>query len=140
MIAADDPVRAYDVIIDKIFEEVKPLINYNDKKSGAHEYNPRNMLKVLVYSYSYGFRSSRKIERALYHNLSYIWISGGIKPDHWTICDFRRKNTQLIKDVLKSCARLCIKLNLIEGNVLFVDGEQVSRGRIDLEYMDRGTL
>jgi len=53
MIAADDPVRAYDVIIDKIFEEVKPLINYNAKKSGAHEYNPRNMLKDLVYSYSY---------------------------------------------------------------------------------------
>jgi len=124
MVPEDDPVRAYDAIIDKIFEEVKPHINYNEKKAGAHEYNPRNMLKVLVYSYSYGFRSSRKIERALYHNLSYIWISGGIKPDHWTISDFRRQNTQLIKEVLKSCARLCIKLNLIEGNVLFVDGSK----------------
>ncbi len=124
MVSEDDPVRAYDAIIDKIFEEVKPSINYNEKKAGAHEYNPRNMLKVLVYSYSYGFRSSRKIERALYHNLSYIWISGGIKPDHWTICDFRRQNIRLIKEVLKSCARLCIKLNLIEGNVLFVDGSK----------------
>jgi len=124
MVSADDPVRAYDAIIDKIFEEIKPLINYNEKKAGAHEYDPRNMLKVLVYSYSYGFRSSRKIERALYHNLSYIWISGGIKPDHWTICDFRRQNIRLIKEVLKSCARLCIKLNLIEGNVLFLDGSK----------------
>lgn len=43
MVSADDPVRAYDAIIDKIFEEVKPRINYNDKKASAHEYNPRNI-------------------------------------------------------------------------------------------------
>jgi len=119
-----DPVRAYDVIVDKIFEEVKDKINYNSSKSGAHEYNPLNMLKVLVYSYSYGLRSSRKIERALQHNLSYIWISGGLKPDHWTIADFRRRNLSVIKDVLKTCARMCIKLGLIEGNILFVDGSK----------------
>jgi len=119
-----DPVRAYDVIVDKIFEEVKEKINYNSSKSGAHEYNPLNMLKVLVYSYSYGLRSSRKIERALQHNLSYIWISGGLKPDHWTIADFRRRNLSVIKDVLKTCARMCIKLGLIEGNILFVDGSK----------------
>jgi transposase len=32
------------------------------------------MLKILVYGYSYGIRSSRKLERALYHNLSFMWL------------------------------------------------------------------
>ena len=41
------------------------------------------MLKVLVYSYSYGWRSSRKIERALHHNMSFIWLAGGLKPAYY---------------------------------------------------------
>ena len=79
------------------------------------------MLKVPVYSYSYGIKSSRKIERALHHNLSYIWLSDGLKPDHWTIANFRKENSVLIKNTMKMCVKMCIKLDLIEGNVLFVD-------------------
>ncbi len=71
------------------------------------------------------FRSSRKLERALYHNVSFIWLMGGLKPDHKTIAEFRRKNKAVLKDVLKTCARLCIRLGLIAGNTLFVDSTRV---------------
>jgi len=82
------------------------------------------MLKILVYAYSYGWRSSRKIERALHHNLSFVWLAGGLKPDFKTISTFRRNNKKTLKNVLIHCARLCLKLNLIEGNTLFVDGSK----------------
>jgi transposase len=124
MVAPNDPVRAYDAIVDKIFEDVKKNIKYDIFKQGAPEYDPKTMLKVLVYSYSYGVRSSRKIERALHHNISYIWLSGGLKPDHWTICNFRTTYKNMIKEVLRTCVKMCVKLNLIEGNVLFVDGSK----------------
>ena len=123
-IATNDPVRAYDAMIEKIFLEISHKFNFDAKKPGANEYHPKTMLKILVYSYSYGVRSSRKIERNLYHNLSYIWLAGGIKPDHWTISDFRKKYRESIKEVIKSCAKICMKLGLIEGNVLFVDGSK----------------
>jgi hypothetical protein len=83
------------------------------------------MLKLLVYGYSYGIRSSRKLERATHHNLSFIWLTSGLKPDHKTIAEFRRKNKEALAQVLKQCARICIKLNLIEGNTLFVDGTKI---------------
>ena len=83
------------------------------------------MLKLLVYGYSYGVRSSRKLERAIYHNLSFIWLMGGLKPDHKTIAEFRRKHKKAIIKVLQQCARLCMKLGLIEGNTLFVDGSKM---------------
>ncbi|MQY61843.1 IS1182 family transposase [archaeon] len=82
-------------------------------------------LKLLLYGYSYGFRSSRKLERATYHNVSFIWLMGGLKPDHKTIAEFRRRNKAVLKDVLKTCARLCIRLGLIAGNTLFVDSTRV---------------
>jgi len=50
---------------------------------------------------------------------------GGLKPDHKTIAEFRRGNRKALKKVLRHCARICIKLGLIAGNVLFVDGTKI---------------
>lgn len=50
---------------------------------------------------------------------------GGLKPDHKTIARFRKEDRASIKKILKQCARLCIKLGLIEGNTLFVDGSKI---------------
>jgi len=120
----DDPVRAYDAFIEALdFNELR--LHLDPHKVGCPEYYPKAMLKLLTYGYSYGFRSSRKLERAIYHNVSFMWLMGGLKPDHKTIAEFRRKNKAAIKNVLKGCARLCIKLNLIAGNTLFVDGSKI---------------
>src|SRR5262245_21013565 len=54
-----------------------------------------------------------------------MWLMGGLKPDHKTISEFRRQHKKALKLVLKQCVRLCIKLDLIGGNVLFVDGTKI---------------
>jgi len=122
-VKADDPVRAYDAFVEALdFNELGISLTYN--KVGNSEYYPKAMLKLLVYGYSYGFRSSRKLERAAYHNVSFMYLMGGLKPDHKTIAEFRRRNIRPLKDVLRQCARMCIKLELIEGNTLFIDGSK----------------
>ena len=123
-IPVDASVRAYDVIVDSLdFDALG--IEVDPHKVGSPPYDPRAMLKLLLYGYSYGVRSSRKLERETYYNLSFIWLMGGLKPDHKTIAEFRRTNKAALKKVLKQCARLCIDLGLIEGNTLFVDGSKV---------------
>jgi transposase len=123
-VKADDPVRAYDAIVEALdFSELG--IEWDEERVGNPEYNPRAMLKLLVYGYSYGIRSSRKLERAIHHNVSFIWLMGGLKPDHKTIAEFRRKHKRALRKVLKQCARLCMKLDLIVGNTLFVDGSKI---------------
>jgi len=123
-IPQDAPVRAYDVFVDSLdFEQLG--IQIDPHKVGCPQYDPKMMLKLLVYGYSYGIRSSRKLERAANYNLSFIWLTGDMKPDHKTIAEFRRKNKAALTLVLKQCARLCIELGLIEGNTLFVDGSKV---------------
>ena len=120
----DDPVRAYDAIVESL--DFSALgIELDSDKVGCPQYDPKAMLKLLVYGYSYGVRSSRKLERAVYHNVSFIWLMGGLKPDHKTIAEFRRKNKKALREVLKQCARLCIELDLIAGNTLFVDGSKI---------------
>jgi transposase len=123
-IPPEAPVRAYDALVDSLdFAELG--IELEDRKVGCPEYHPRVMLKLLVYGYSYGVRSSRKLEREAHYNLSFIWLAGGLKPDHKTIAEFRRKNKSALKKVLRQCVRLCVELGLIEGNTLFVDGTKI---------------
>lgn len=120
----DAPVRAYDVFVESLdFEQLG--LRIEPHKVGCPRYDPKVMLKLLVYGYSYGVRSSRKLEREAHYNLSFIWLTGGIKPDHKTIAEFRRHNKAALAQVLKQCARLCLELGLIEGNTLFVDGSKV---------------
>jgi len=130
-VSSDDPVRAYDVILGSLnFDKLG--IKLDPHKVGCPEYDPPVMLKLLAYGYSYGIRSSRKLERATHHNVSFMWLTGGLKPDHKTIAEFRRNNKGALAKVLKQCARLCIDLDLIDGNTLFVDGSKI-RGNASIK-------
>lgn len=123
-VSKDDPVRVYDAFVESLdFSQLG--IDFDEGQVGNSEYDPRAMLKLLVYGYSYGVRGSRKLERECHHNLSFIWLMGGLKPDHKTIAEFRRRHKKALKEVLKQCVRLCVKLDLIAGNVLFVDGTKI---------------
>lgn len=122
-VTAEDPVRVYDAFIDAL-NPGELGIEIDESAVGNSCYDPITMLKILVYGYSYGWRSSRKIERALYHNLSFVWLAGGLKPDHKTISNFRKEHKAPLKKVLQQCARMCLKFDLIEGNTLFVDGSK----------------
>jgi transposase len=130
-VAADAPVRVYDIFVDSLnFQELG--IKIDPLKEGNPSYDPSLMLKLLVYGYSYGIRSSRKLERETYYNLSFIWLMSGLKPDHKTIAEFRCKNKEALKRALVQCVRLCLKLNLIDGNILFVDGSKI-RGNASIK-------
>jgi len=119
----DDPARVYDAFIDALnFKELGIVMN--GTKAGAQQYHPKMLMKIIVYGYLYGIRSSRKLERACHHNLSFIWLTADLKPDYRTILRFMKNNREAIKNVLKQCALICMKLGLIGGNSLFIDGSK----------------
>lgn len=129
-VTKEDPVRVYDAFVESVnFAELG--IELDEEQVGNPEYDPKAMMKLLVYGYSYGVKGSRKLERECHHNLSFLWLMGGLKPDHKTIAEYRRRHKGALRKVLKQCVRLCIKLDLIAGNVLFVDGTKIraSAGR-----------
>jgi transposase len=140
-VGPSDPVRAYDAFVEAL--DFNALgIEIDPNQVGNSEYDPKAMLKLFVYGYSYGIKTSRKLERETHHNLSFIWLMGSLKPDHKTIAEFRRKHKGALKKVLKQCARMCLKLGLIAGNVLFVDGSKIranaSRGQThDQAYYEK---
>lgn len=123
-VSVDSPVRAYDGIIEAM-ALADMGFEVDEHKVGNPQYHPKAMLKLLVYGCSYGVRSSRKLERECHNNISFIWLMGGLKPDHKTIAEFRRKNKKALAKVLREVAKVCMALELIEGNTLFVDGSKI---------------
>ena len=69
----------------------------NRRGSGSPQYPPQMMTALLVYCYSQGVFSSRRIERATWHNVAVRYLTGDTRPDHDTICAFRRNNGDVIK-------------------------------------------
>ena len=108
----DAPVRAYDALIT-VMDLAAMGFRYDPSQVGNSSYDPRAMLKLLVYGYSYGVCSSRKLERECHYNLSFLWLMGGLKPDHKTIAEFRRRNQSALQKVIQQCARSCIELGLV---------------------------
>jgi transposase len=130
-VGPNDPVRVYDAFVDALdFHELGISLI---PEAGAERYDPRRMLKLLIYGPSYGDRSSRMLERACRHNLSYIWLMNGLQPDYRTIIRFRSEHKEAIRKVLKQCVRMCVSMGLVEGHTLFIDGSKF-RANASLEH------
>ena len=58
-------------------------------------------------------RSSRRLEAETLRNLEAIWLTGNLRPDHWTIAAFRRAHRERFKAVLREFNLVCRKLELV---------------------------
>jgi transposase len=50
--------------------------NYQNDETGRSAYNPKILLKVVLFAYSRGLVTSRRIERACCENVTFMALSG----------------------------------------------------------------
>ena len=62
--------------------------NYQNDETGRSAYNPKILLKVVLFAYSRGLVTSRRIERACCENVTFMALSGNQRPDHSTLAAF----------------------------------------------------
>ena len=87
-VAQDHPVR----FILACLEQMQLGCFYESYAAeGRLPYDPKTMLGILLYAYSNGMRSSRKISKACEDDVPLCWISANIGPDHRAICRFRAR-------------------------------------------------
>ena len=65
------------------------------------------------------------MENETYRNIEVIWLLGDLKPDHWTICKFRRENEGLIRSVAIEFRKFLMTSGYIEGKTLVFDGSKM---------------
>ena len=80
------PLDAYDVVT--LIPDHQASVNA--RGTGSAQYPPSAMLALLLYCYSQGIYSSRKIERATYTHIGVRYLLANHHPDHDTIARCQR--------------------------------------------------
>jgi len=119
---SDSDVRAFNDVMD--------CLDYSEMESrcselGCPAYPPRVMAKILGYAYSLGLRSSRKIEKLLSIDVRFIWLAGGLKPDHNTLARFRKERWKELTGLFESSARVSTEAGLVFLNAVCTDGSKI---------------
>jgi transposase len=92
---------------------------------GAAAFPPSMMVPLLLYAYSTGVRSSRKIEHACGTDVAFRVVAGNRKPDHATIARFRRNNLKELEGLFTQILRLCAEAGLVKVGVVAIDGTKI---------------
>lgn len=124
IIGEDNPVRAVDAFVEMLDANALHCKYSKPKSTGRRPYNPKDMLKLYVYGYFYGIRTSRKLERECTRNIEIMWLINRLTPDFKTISDFRKDNKSVVISIFKEFSLFCNELNLIGKEMVAIDGSK----------------
>ncbi|HEY2201760.1 MAG TPA: IS1182 family transposase [Solirubrobacteraceae bacterium] len=98
--------------------------SYEDER-GFPPYDPRLMVKLLVYGYANGVMSSRKLERATYRDVAVRMLCADQHPDYRSIARFRKRHLEALGELFVQALRLCKQARLVGLGVLALDGTKL---------------
>ena len=88
-------------------------------------YEPRMMLKVLIYGYATGVVSSRGLARKLQEDVAFRVLAAENFPSHRTLCEFRRRHLGDFKRMFVQVVRLAAETGVANFGKLSIDGTKV---------------
>ena len=88
-------------------------------------YEPRMMVKVLLYGYATGVFSSRGMARKLEEDVAFRVLGAGNFPGHRTLCEFRRRHLEDFRGLFVEVVRVAREMGLAHFGTLSVDGTKV---------------
>ena len=144
IISKYNAVRIIDAIVEEIYKSNKSRFDIKGQSEiGRKAYKPTTLLKLYLYGYLNSISSSRKLEGETYRNIEMMWLLGNLKPDHKTISDYRKNNSDAIRFVTIEFRRFLKSKGYIDGKVVGVDGSKIkanaNRDMLTLEKIEKRT-
>jgi transposase len=95
---------------------------YQNDETGCPAYDPKILLKVILFAYARGMIAARKIEQACRENIPFMALACGQVPDHSTLAavvgSLKGESASLFRDIL----RVCAEPELLGGTHFALDG------------------
>jgi hypothetical protein len=82
-------------------------------------------MKVLVFGYSIGVRSSPKLDRLLDRDIAFRYLAANQHPDFRTISDFRKDHRKDFTHLFTEILQLCREAGMAEMGDVTLDGRRV---------------
>ncbi len=137
MIPNNHLVRGLDIIIDQ-FDLTELYDSYSEE--GQPGYHAKMLLKILLYGYMIGIRSSRKIASELESNVFFMYLSAMQRPDFRTISDFRKDKKEYISEYYKQLLQIIENMGLIKLSHVAIDGSKIEANASKKRMKDKENL
>jgi len=121
-IAFDNPIRFIEAFAENISLAALGFTAKTIKAEGRPSFDTKVFLKIYLYSYLNGLRSSRKLEKECIRNIELQWLLCGIVPNYHSISDFRKDNPAGLKKLFKLFVSFLKDADLIAGETIAIDG------------------
>ena len=92
---------------------------------GAPPYDPRLMVRLLLFGYVTGVRSSRQIEKKCVEDVPFRWLAVGQAPDFRSIARFRKRHLSALAGVFLQALKLCQAAGMVSLGRVALDGTKV---------------
>mgnify|MGYP005858400167 CR=1 FL=1 len=124
-IESDNQVRVIEAFVEKLDLPALGYIVAKLNSEGRPPFAPKLFLKLYLYGYLNGLRSSRRLERESKRNLELQWLLGELVPNYHTIADFRKVNGKALRNTFKLFVLFLKDAALVSGNTVAIDGTKV---------------
>jgi transposase len=126
-------------LVDEVLDLGPVLADYTEKR-GYPPYDPRLMVRLLIYGYTTGIRSSRAIERRLSDDVAFRFLAAGQAPDFRSIARFRRRHLDALAGLFTQSLHLAQKLGMVKMGRVALDGTKLEANASKHKAMSYGRL
>lgn len=109
-------------LIDKHIDLSVFYAKYKNDGGGRSAYNPSILLKIILFAYSKGVKSSRDIQWQCEHNILFKALSCDSVPHFTSIASFISSHPDAIEDVFEQVLLVCDQQGLLGHELLAIDG------------------
>jgi transposase len=120
--------------------DVSEILGQYQEERGYPPMHPQMMTALLLYSYSQGIYSSRRIARACKQRVDYMALTGMQKPDFRTINLFRQRHLKALGGLFEQVLRLCEKAGLVKLGHVAIDGTRIRANASKHKSMSYGRM
>ena len=125
MVDQNSYARLVDLFVDALPLDQLGFTHCNHEVQGRPPYHPSVLLKLYMYGYRHGLRSSNKLHQACLVNVELWWLLKGLKPSARTICYFRKNNALAFKKAFQHFVLLLKDWKLIDGQTIAIDSFKI---------------
>ena len=123
-VAEDHLARFVSELVEEVLD-LEPFLAAYTEARGFPPYDPRLMLKILVYGYTTGVRSSRKIERHCHDDVAFRFLAANQAPDFRSVARFRRRHLDALEALFVQVLELCREAGMVKLGRVALDGSKV---------------
>ena len=120
-----DPVVTFKEVMEGVNLN-KYLIKNSTETRGRDGYDPKVLLKIVLFAFMINVRSTRKIESLCRNDIRFMYLSDEITPSHMTICNFINDYLiDSIENISNDIVSYIIKKQNIDISTIFIDGTKI---------------